>query len=1126
MALTAIDRSLLVEAGAGTGKTSIMAGRVAVLLGCGVEPKNVAAITFTEFAAGELMTRIDGFVEALAAGKVPRDLEYAFPSGMSGEQKLLLAQAKKTLDQLTCTTIHGFAQALSKPYPVEASIDPGAEIVDPAEADLAFGERYQAWLRGHLTAEVDDNIVAELVLADQVGGLKLIEDVANFLRRNRDARPLDGTWSSAAASQLAKAVKAFSNELGRNKFREEETESACAAFAALVNVLNGSTVRADRPTNRDLLAAINLPRHVSCFTQSGARRQLRTKGRWARAAGAAGKSKIDGSQAYDAANNRYEACHDALESLLSAAAGEVLARLVADMGGLLKEWREYKRAASLLDFDDLLYTARDLLSEHDLVRQALAKRFKYVLVDEFQDTDPLQIDLLWRLCSEPGKGRSEDPLARSVRPGALFLVGDPKQAIYRFRGADVNAYVRAREAIGRDALVKVTANFRSVEPVLGLVNAKFKVALSEAAGQPGFTALSPTREVEHDGIAVAALDIALDSDEPNAAMLRDAEADCVAELCSRLVGDRQIHDPATGMRPCRFGDIALLAPVGTELWRFEEALEERGIAVSTQAGKGFFRRQETQDLIALTRALADARDTLALGALLRGPLVGLSEAELLDIAEGLPADPDRPDRLPQLNLWTELDLVTHEPARSVLARLQSLGKRARTTTPYMLLSDAVSMLDVRPQLQQRFRAGADRALANVDLFLEMSRAYDVRGLRAFARDMRANWEEAVRQVEGRPDAEEQSVALITIHAAKGLEWPIVIPINMTGAPKSETGVAHDRRSDRFSIPVFGVEPAGHAAVATWNEQELARERVRLWYVAATRARDLLVLPRHAATLGDNSWARIVDLGLSSLPAISPESLGREVLSAFPAQDNPQTSLLFGKEADRITKSTGTLEWRRPSRDELDALPASEPAPVFTNPEDAEEVTEIPPKWSAARFAAPFSTSSWKRCSPEKRRMGSPISSAALWNLLGQLGRDAISDPTKGISPAELAATVVRTLNLPEIRQLRPRLVPEYTVYGRQSSMNMNPEILISGIADAVAADASGRIEVVVDWKSDVVMNGDKLDAYRGQLDAYRKNTGAARALLVLMTAGKVIELGCTPNSSAGPRFESLWAHQK
>ena len=303
------------------------------------------------------------------------------------------------------------------------------------------------------------------------------------------------------------------------------------------------------------------------------------------------------------------------------------------------------------------------------------------------------------------------------------------------------------KAIGKEALLEIVANFRSVEPILAFVNDKFEKPLSSEAGQPGFTALAATCEAEKDALTVAALDICVEDDKPGADMLRDAEADRVAELCTRLVGNLQVRD-RDKKRACRFGDIALLAPVGTELWRFEEALEQRGIPVSTQAGKGFFRRQEIQDLIAVTRAIADARDTLALGALLRGPLVGLTEAELLDIAEGLPADPDHADRLQHLTLWTELDHVNHELARRVLEILQSLAKRAQSTTPYMLLSDAVSLLDMRAQLRQRFRASADRALANVDLFLETARAYDVRGLRAFARDMRANWEEQVRRSRG------------------------------------------------------------------------------------------------------------------------------------------------------------------------------------------------------------------------------------------------------------------------------------------------------------------------------------------------------------------------------------------
>ena len=208
-ALTELERSLLVEAGAGSGKTSIMAGRVAMLFARGIEPKRVAAITFTEFAASELMIRITHFVVALAKGEIPRDLEIAFPGGVSAEQRANLERAKKSLDQLVCSTIHGFAQALIKPYPVEAGIDPGAEIVDPSEADLAFGEHYEAWLRDHLSGQIDDDIVAELVLADEKGALGLLRKIADFRRHNRDARPASVAWTTAAIEEFTQAVANF-----------------------------------------------------------------------------------------------------------------------------------------------------------------------------------------------------------------------------------------------------------------------------------------------------------------------------------------------------------------------------------------------------------------------------------------------------------------------------------------------------------------------------------------------------------------------------------------------------------------------------------------------------------------------------------------------------------------------------------------------------------------------------------------------------------------------------------------------------------------------------------------------------------------------------------------------------
>ncbi|MEH2539161.1 UvrD-helicase domain-containing protein [Bradyrhizobium sp. AZCC 1699] len=1098
-ALTHIDRSMLVEAGAGSGKTSVMAGRVAYLFAQGVSPKNVAAITFTEFAASELRIRIERFVGSLSIGQIPDDIGSAFPNGISGSQRQNLIRAKQSLDELLCTTIHGFAQVLIKPYPAESGIDPGAEIVDPTEGDLAFNERYLDWVKAHLSGERNDDIIAEIVLADESRGLRLIRSIADFLRKNRDARLPNHAWSGSLAKTLSAAAAAFEREIAQLEFQEEQTSQACKAFIEMVEALGGPDLLATEPRNRALVHAATIPRHLACFTQNGGKRQLRTKGAWEKSAAAAGKSKAHGTAAFQACAARYDACHEALSELMAMVAGELLARIVNAMDRLFAEWREYKRSAALLDFDDLLHTARELLAKNEDVRMALGRRYQHVLVDEFQDTDPLQLEILWHLCGDTANDEGGDALTKVLRLGSLFLVGDPKQAIYRFRGADVNAYLRAREAIGTPSVVNIVANFRSVEPILSFVNKAFASPLSIAAGQPGFTALAATRLPEKNALTVAALDVVAEDGQDNAEQLRDAEADKVAELCSRMVGNLKVRENGE-LRPCRFGDIALLAPVGTDLWRFEEALEQSGIPVSTQAGKGFFRRQEIQDLIALARAIADARDTLALGTLLRGPLVGLSETELLDIADGLPTNPERPDRLPNLSLWTELNDIKHPLARDVIKILQSLARRVRSTTPYILLSEAVSLLNVRAHFRHRFPASADRVLANLDLFHEMSRAYDVRGLRAFARDMRANWEEQVLQVEGRPDAEEQSVALITVHAAKGLEWPIVIPVNMTGAPKFETGLMHDRRSGEFSTPVLGIEPAGYAQLKSWNEMELTRERVRLWYVAATRARDLLLLPRHSAQLSDKSWARLVDFNLPALPGTEPTDLGNEIGAVAPPEENKQSAQLFREQATKISEAYHPIVWNRPSRHEVEVPQQVEGERIFFDPEQVGESVESIEVLGGSTRGTVLHKLMEEVLTGETPDTSQELERRAIV-LLSQLGVKASEDPSAGISPVELTSTVLRTLGLPEIAALRPHLVPEQTVFGHQPEDGQ--EALVSGIADAVARDAAGNIRAVVDWKSDVSLSATTRAAYHAQLNAYLKYTGADRSLLVAMTPGSI-----------------------
>ena len=932
-AIAVHDRSFLVEAGAGSGKTAVMAGRIAMLLAGGIAPKSIAAVTFTEFAASELLIRVRAFVGALAAGDIPIELRVALPVGLSDEQHSHLAAADAALDDMTCSTIHGFCQRLITPYPVEADIDPGARVMDRDQADLAFGELVDAWLREELASEAD-GLLAELVLHDPAQTVALISTVLDHLRRRRAYAPYERQRLEQFAAAFRTATDAFNEFLSGEEAEEPETTAIAYHFRELADEVGGA-LPAD--TSARLVRLLVTIPHPDLCTGSGSFRAYRKKGKWRAAAKCIGLAKVDGDRLNDAASAHYTRCCRMWKALHGAVATHVLTDLVPMVEPVIRRFRSHKRAAALLDFDDLIFAARDLLRDHDDVRRALAARFRHVLVDEFQDTDPLQTEIFWRLCGEPPKnGNAGDWTKFTLRPGALFLVGDPKQAIYRFRGADIAAYIRAREAFRAQAsegVLSIATNFRSCAPIMDYVNERFEAPLSEENGQPGFQALDPFQPARPEGPSVAALDISVadENGRANAQQQRDGEAEAVADMCARLIGSEQICDQeGGGQRPCRAGDIALLAPTGSELWRYEEALEQRGIPVATQAGKGLYRRQEIQDLIAVTRVLADQRDRLALGALLRGPLVGLTEEELLDIVWALPRAEDAPDHLPRLDLRTAPETIAHPQARDIIEKLQALRRQVNATTPHSLLSQAVDVLRVRPILLRRHRGQAERALANVDLYLNFSRAYAVRGLRAFAEAMTAAWSDEARTVEGRPDAQEEAVALYTMHAAKGLEWPIVVPINTMTRVMTPGSAVTDRTSGRFYCPVFGVAPTGHEAACDDEKAELNRERVRLWYVASTRARELLVLPRLDVDAAASAWLSVVELALPALSALDLGHLPPEAGVDDRESENEQTREVFATEAAVIAARHRRIAWRVPSRDEDTAQPVlrEEEAPAI------------------------------------------------------------------------------------------------------------------------------------------------------------------------------------------------------
>ena len=1123
-ALTDHDRTLLVEAGAGSGKTALMAGRVALLVAEGVRPNEIVAITFTEAAASELLERIERFVRFLLDGQVPLELEEALQEGLSDEQRAHLQEGAATLDEITCSTIHGFCQQLIRPYPVETGIDPGAKIIDPAAAELAYQDLMEAWLSARFgrdrgaeglgrippitDAGGEEDFFTELLVKAPDRTLDLIQNTAQFLKIHRTARASAATFNPAEFTALADAVAACAawyNDCGvveptTVEFIEDISQVADLAREAGTQHLTGRRI-----------ATLLFHTHPkACKKNDIAFKQWGRKGKWKDAAKLTGLSAAQGEQLSTAGEGHYQACGESYSSFCAGLGALAFQHFVGEFDALRDLYRDYKRDAALLDFDDLLHHACNLLRTNEAVRGALAQRYPRILVDEFQDTDPLQAEILWRIAGDGGMDSAWHE--NIIRPGALFLVGDPKQAIYRFRGADVETYLVAKRALEEhdpSAVLDITASFRAQRPILEFVNTHFAEMLDEARGQPGFTALSPVRPTG-DEPAVSTFELTLDDQHKNdkgnliVDSVRREEAANVADIISRLIGSYPVWDKGQQtFRPARAGEIALLAPTGTSLWIYERALEDREIPIATQAGKGFFRRQEVQDLIAITRTIADRRDTLAFGTLMRGPLVGLTEEEIADEIEALNEGAEHTKRL---NLWVDPALLNHSVLRQTLIVLQNLARKARHATPYQLLAEAVEELHIRPILKARHPRGTERALANVELVLEMARAYGGRGIGDFARSLWQRWEDGDSQAEGRPDAEADAVSIITMHSSKGLEWPIVIPINSTTNLWSDTNFLYRRQDDSVHFKVFKFPSLDYEAVSNEEAEESRRERVRLWYVALTRARDLLLLPKQSERFS-NDWLSLIDIDLEALPVLDAARFSGSLPLVSPHGNNTQDAATWQREAATIAASQRRITWHQPSRHEGSPEPSKPEEEIFVG---ADDITEsLPyladePRIQGGRERGLILHKLMEEVLTGELEQDETELRARATELLAQIGLTDSEDASSGPSSGEMAATVTRTLQIPEIAELRSRLSPEFRVYA--GTADEQALTLTAGIADAIAADDTGRIEVVVDWKSDVSPGQAETEQYRGQVSDYLAATGAPRGLIVFMTPGSFVEV--------------------
>jgi ATP-dependent exoDNAse (exonuclease V) beta subunit len=854
----ALDDTLVVEAAAGTGKTTELVNRILRVLETGrATIDEIVAVTFTEKAAGELKLRLR---ETLEARRSAAEDDVA-------RTRVDAALAK--LEEAHVNTIHGFCADLLRERPVEAFVDPLFTVLTEAESRRVFDRAFRAWL--------------EATLADPPEGVR------RALRRSSGAVPAGRDDGDGPIGRLRSAGWALVGVRDLPAPWRRPSFDRSSLVLHLVGVLNDlAAVSAKASSTRDSLfvdldGVRRLSQQIQLEQSFGQRDLDGWEARLIDLLRDRGFSRTRKGSGYkyspDVSRHEVLSARDAffmkLMQFRDAADGDLAAALQADLRDVIDRYETMKVAAGVLDFTDLLSRARHLIVSNDTVRAHLQGKFRRIFVDEFQDTDPIQADILLLLCSSDPQVTS----ATDIRPvaGKLFIVGDPKQSIYGFRGTDVETYWRVIRQLERHGgrVLQLTTSYRSVPAIQRFVNAAFRheMVADDRALQPDYVPLSPSRVANEGQPAIVALPVPrpYSSRGPLKASPRAIEAslpDAVGAYIEWLVdlkhGWQVTERDASGTDrwvPLQPRHVAILfrrfTSFGQDVTRpYVDAIEARGIPHLLVGGKAFHGRDEVEAIRAAMAAIEWPDDELSLFATLKGALFAIEDAHLLEYkAEYGPFHPFRIPKALGGGSGRELALTAQEtahlvPIASALRLLQDLH-RGRNYRP---VADTIGRLltETRAHVGFMLRPAGEQALANVLHVAELARQYEAAGgisFRGFIDELRSAVDGETAEA---PILEEtsQGVRIMTVHKAKGLEFPVVILADLTcrmSRPDASRYV--DAKRGLCALKLAGWAPH---ELHDHEAEEVARDRaegVRLAYVAATRARDVLVVP----ALGDERW---------------------------------------------------------------------------------------------------------------------------------------------------------------------------------------------------------------------------------------------------------------------------------
>ena len=841
-----LDTTLVVEAAAGTGKTTELVKRILRVLATGrAGMKQIVAVTFTEKAAGELKLRLR---EAL---------EHDRTQTAEALVKALLDDALETLEEANVNTIHGFCAELLRERPVEARVDPLFAVLTEPQSDRLYARAFRAWLQDALHDPPDG--------------------VRRALRRTSAPSFGGGAENAGPIDRLRSAGRALAEWRDYRRPWMQPSFDRVAAIDRLVDSLHQlAELTSAASSERDNLfidtdAVRRLSRQIR-LEQSFGQRDLdgwearlvdltRDRG-FSRTRKGSGYKFGKGISRSDVLAVR-DALFAALQQFRKDADADLAARLQQELAGATSRYQALKQAAGALDFADLLTRARDLIRDNAAVRRHLQEKFTHIFVDEFQDTDPIQAEIVTLLANDV--------------PGKLFIVGDPKQAIYRFRGADLGTYWDVRDGIGRRAgqVRHLTTSYRSVPAIQRFVNAAFTAEMIENREtlQAGYVGLSPYRDGHDSQPAIVALPVPKPYAprgplKPSARAIETSLPDAVGAFVAWLVDEKtgwtveeRQADGREERVPIQPKHIAILfrrfVSFGEDVTRtYIDAIEARGVPHLLVGGKAFHGREEVETIRAALAAIEWPDDELSVFATLKGSLFAIDDEHLLEFRDRFGAF--HPFRVPRElggNSGHELAL-TGEPTRQLapigdaLRLLQQLH-RGRNYRP---VAETIGRLiaDTRAHVGLILRPAGEQALANVLHVAELARQYEAAGgisFRGFIDELRAA---ASAEAAEAPILEEGSdgVRLMTVHKAKGLEFPVVILADLTcRLSRNDASRYLDASRDLCALKIGGWAPHD---LHIHEETEVRRDQaegVRLAYVAATRARDLLVVP----AVGDDPW---------------------------------------------------------------------------------------------------------------------------------------------------------------------------------------------------------------------------------------------------------------------------------